>query len=101
MENAQGFVYLQPNKFTKEVSDTVGLLENMMVYPWKKAGGRSTNTWEVPSDWTVYVVYNVGMFSGSVIIESSVSEYTDADIGFIKTMQPTGTYHVSEAERAR
>ena len=72
-----------------------------MVYPWKKAGGRKTNTWVVPTDWTVYVVYNVGMFSGSVITESSASQYDDSDIDFIKKMQPTGTYHVSAAEQAK
>jgi len=48
------YVYQQPNYFSKKLSDTVGLLENMHVY--KKKEGTLT----APSDWSIFLIYNFG-----------------------------------------
>ena len=59
---------MQPNSFSTSLSDTKGILENNMVYAYDKQ--KSTGVFAVPSDWTVTVTYNVGMFAGSIVIET-------------------------------
>ena len=65
-----------PNNFNKEKFNTVGLIENNMVYAYKK---RDNRPFKVPSDWTIHIAYNVGMFSGSVAAETWVEEFSEGD----------------------
>jgi hypothetical protein len=81
---------MQPNTFSRELSDTHGILENNMVYSYDEK--KSSGVFSVPSDWTVTVAYNVGMFAGSIVVESWLQEWEEADSAFIKKMQPTGTH---------
>jgi len=97
VENAQAYVFMQPNTFDKSLSPTHGLLENNMVYAYDKR--KTSGVYSVPSDWTVTIAYNVGMFAGSIVVETWLEEYTDQDEEFIKKMAPTGTYHESASER--
>jgi hypothetical protein len=75
VENAQAYVFMQPNTFDKSLSPTHGLLENNMVYAYDKR--KTSGVYAVPSDWTVTIAYNVGMFSGSIVVETWLEEYTD------------------------
>ena len=43
-----------------------------MVYAYKKGGAGGDGLYYVPSDWSVIVSYNVGMFSGSIDIRTWV-----------------------------
>jgi len=70
VENANVFIYMQPNAFGKDLSDTHGILENNMVYQWDKNQGVSGGVYRVPSDWTITITYNIGMFRGSIILET-------------------------------
>ena len=58
-----------PNNFNQENFNTIGLIENNMVYAYKKKGN---GIYEVPSDWSIHIAYNVGMFSGSIAVETWV-----------------------------
>jgi len=79
---------MMPNKFSDDFG-THGILENNMVHSKKKEG-----TFTVPSDWTVYLIYNIGYFNGVISLKSWVTEYVDADIEKLNTIwEPTGTYH--------
>ena len=44
-----------------------------MIYNHKK--GQDDRPFEVPSDWTVHISYNVGTFDGEVKIESWVDVF--------------------------
>lgn len=66
-------------------------------YSWTK-GGR---IYEIPSDWTAYLIYNVGYGSGSITVKSWLDQYTEDDISKIDTVwQPTGTYWVNQTQLA-
>jgi len=84
---------MQPNSFATEMSDTHGILENNMVYAYDSK--KTSGVYAVPSDWTVTIAYNVGMFAGSIVVETWLEEYTDKDAAFIRKMQPTGTHRES------
>lgn len=34
VDNANAFIYMQPNTFSEELQDSHGILENHMVYQW-------------------------------------------------------------------
>jgi len=68
-----------------------------MVYAYDDR--KTSGIYAVPSDWTVTIAYNVGMFAGSIVVETWLEEYTNNDTDFIKKMAPTGTYHESDEER--
>ena len=68
-----------------------------MVYSVK---GSKVETFAVPTDWTVYIVYNIGMFKGEAIIKSYVTHYNDDDLDDIfQKWQPTGTSYIPSWER--
>lgn len=47
---------------------------------------------EVPTDWTIHIVYNIGLYAGEANLISYVIPYTDQDIGKLQTIwQPTKT----------
>lgn len=95
VDDATLYIYLQPNNFNEEEMKTVGIIENNKVYnhySWTKAGRRYT----VPSDWTIFLVYNVGYVNGGISVKSWVSPYTEKDLAKIAgSWQPTGTYWVN------
>ena len=93
---ASVYVYMMPNNFNKEASDTIGIVENNEI----KAKVESAS-YEVPSDWTVFVAYNVGYLDGAITIKSWAEEYTKADKQWITEWAPTGTFYVDEEEIAR
>lgn len=66
VEDSTVYVYLQPNNFKNDLN-TIGLIENNKVYTHnsKTKFGRQ---YIVPSDWTVFLVYNVGYSSGGLLI---------------------------------
>ena len=71
---------MMPNSFSDDFG-THGILENNMVYQKKKSGQFS-----VPSDWTVYIIYNIDVFAGFINLRSWVVEYDDADIERLNTV---------------
>ena len=95
VDDATLYIYLQPNNFNEEEMKTVGIIENNKVYnhySWTKAGRR----YSVPSDWTIFLVYNVGYVNGAISVKSWVEPYTEKDISKIQgSWQPTGTYWVN------
>jgi len=66
VENANAYIFLQPNSFSNEISDTHGILENNMIYALTKEKQRTSGSFEVPADWTIGIAYNVGNFAGGV-----------------------------------
>ena len=71
VENANVFIYLQPNSFSKDLQDSHGILENNMVYQWDKNRSKvKGGIYRVPSDWTIFVTYNTGMFKGTIILDT-------------------------------
>jgi len=59
-------------------------------------------TYEAPTDWTIHILYNVGMASGKISIKSRVVHYGDEDLDNLNTIwEPTGTTYVSTEERVR
>ena len=93
------YVYLQPNHFNEKYG-THGILENGMVYPVKKADGKQIYT--VPTDWTIYIAYNLGMWGGKGVVRTIAEEYNDHDIdNLYKYWQPTGTSYTPSWERKR
>jgi hypothetical protein len=91
------YVYMMPNAFNKEVSNTIGILENNQI-----KAKVTTGTYEVPTDWSFHLAYNVGYLDGFVSVKSWVEEYTKVDVSKITNeWQPTGTYYIDEEELAR
>lgn len=96
-KGASIYVYMMPNNFNTEVYNTVGILENNQIFAKVEKG-----TYEVPTDWTIYVAYNVGYLDGSIKVKTWAEEYTSADKTKIKdAWAPTGTYYIDEEELAR
>ena len=93
VKGASAYVYLMPNNFK---GDTIGIFENNIVTAKLDSG-----TYQVPSDWTIYVTYNVGYLDGFVRVKSWAKEYTPEDILFVESWRPTGTYYISPEEKAR
>lgn len=96
-EGASVYLYMMPNQFSKDASDTVGIVENNQIKAKVDYG-----SFEVPTDWSVYIVYNVGYMGGNINVKSWAQEYTEKDKTKIDgDWQPTGTYFISEEELAR
>lgn len=85
-------VHLQPNNFNNDEYGTHGILPNNLYYLDQEEGAK----FEVPTDWTVFIVYSNGYFPGSLSIFSGVFEYTEKDLHILDEMQPTGTYYVNK-----
>ena len=64
-----------------------------MVFPFESIGGE---VYEVPSDWTVHIQFNIATYSGFINVETKVIPYSSYDAEFIKSMQPTTTKLVEE-----
>jgi hypothetical protein len=57
---------------------------------------------EVPTDWTVYIQYNIGYLDGYLKVNSEALEYSAADADHITNdWSPTGTYYLSPEQRQR
>jgi flagellar biosynthesis GTPase FlhF len=96
-EGATIYVYMMPNAFNTDLSNTYGILENNQIKAKVTSG-----TYEVPTDWTLLIAYNVGYLDGRVSVRSWAEEYTKADEAKISSeWEPTGTYYVDEEELAR
>ena len=65
----QGWVYLQPNNFDSK-KGTHGLLENGYTYELNHL----KRNWklEAPSDWTISIMYNIGLYAGEIKLSSIV-----------------------------
>ena len=87
VEDVTLYVYLMPNDFSKTKYDYHGIfVNNKITY-----GAKDAQSFEVPADWTVWLVYNPGFFDGEVRVKSRVVMYTNDDQNFISEMKPTGT----------
>ena len=75
--DAKAFAYLQPNYFSDEFG-TYGIMENGMVYSLNTLS-EGEQTFEVPTDWTIHIVYNIGMLSGKLKVKSYVTDYEISD----------------------
>ena len=73
-KGASVYLYMMPNKFSKEASDTIGIVENNQIKAKVESG-----SYEVPTDWTIYIAYNVGYLDGNIDIKSWAEEYTAKD----------------------
>ena len=93
---ASVYIYMMPNNFNKETSDTIGIVENNQIKAKVETG-----SFEVPSDWTIFIAYNVGYLDGFINVKSWAEEYTKSDKQWISEWAPTGTYYVDEEEIAR
>lgn len=98
-EDADVHVFKMPKKFNTKRYPYQGLFENNDYRTYQRSG-----VYEVPSDWIVYIQYNVGIFDGNMRVSSWVEDYAESDVEKIKKeWQPTGTYWVDkkklEAER--
>ena len=86
VDDATLYVYLQPNNFhVDQNKPTIGLIENNMVYnhySWTK-GGRK---YEIPTDWTAYLIYNVGYGNGAITVKSWIDQYKEEDISKFDTV---------------
>ena len=93
-KGASVYLYMMPNKFSKEASNTIGIVENNQIKAKVESG-----SYEVPTDWTVYIAYNVGYLDGNIEIKSWAEEYTAIDKTKIDgDWQPTGTYFITQEE---
>jgi hypothetical protein len=93
-KGASVYLYMMPNKFSKDASDTVGIVENNQIKARVESG-----SYEVPTDWTAYIAYNVGYLDGDIEIVSWAEEYTSKDKTKIDgDWQPTGTYFITQEE---
>jgi hypothetical protein len=67
---------------------TKGILENNQFWQRVKAGQR----FDVPTDWTIFIEYNPGVWSGSIRLRTWAEQYTAADrVNIEGNWQPTGT----------
>ena len=67
-----------------------------MVYQIQGATG---GVYEVPTDWTITLVYNVGYFKGGLSMRVKATNFVDEDkVKLDSEWQPTGTYHVTKKE---
>jgi hypothetical protein len=56
-----------------------GFFENNDYYTYQTSG-----TYEAPSDWVIYIVYNTHIVDGSIHLTSKVVDYEDADVSKIE-----------------
>lgn len=85
-------IYRMPNSFNPSFG-TQGIFENNMYDNYIKTG-----LFVVPTDWTIWIVYNKPVFEGSVSIITWLEEYGPDDKAIIETeWQPTGTFWVDKA----
>ena len=66
---------------------------NTNLYPYQGPGLFEKNDYrtylingifEVPSDWIIYIYYNIGVFDGNLRVSSWVEEYSEEDKEKIK-----------------
>ena len=56
----------------------------------------------MPTDWTMYLAYNIGYLQGNIKVRSWAERYTKDDLTMINDVwQPTGTYYIDAEEVAR
>ena len=73
VENADLHVYQMPNNFNDEYG-TKGVFENNQV--WVKV---TDGTFTVPTDWTVYLVYNKKELQGEISLSTWSDKYVEED----------------------
>lgn len=94
VEQASAYIYLLPNVFNTELSDTIGILENNLVYSITSEYGKIS----VPTDWSMIVSYNTDNDEGTISIKTYAEEYTADDVESIAgDWQPTGTEYIDPA----
>ena len=76
VEQASAYIYLLPNVFNTELSDTIGILENNLVYSITSEYGKIS----VPTDWSMIVSYNTDNDEGTISIKTYAEEYTADDV---------------------
>jgi hypothetical protein len=95
-KGAYVYVYMMPNRFNTKLSNTVGILENNMIKENLQYSSKS-NMIEVPTDWTIYIQYNIGYLDGYMKVTSEAMEYSAEDADHITNdWAPTGTYFLSQ-----
>lgn len=73
------YIYEMPNSFSDSYG-THGLLENGKFHQRVKSG-----VYTVPTDWSIWIVFNPGVIGGGVSIRTWAEEYTEADVGRIES----------------
>jgi len=85
VEDVSANIYLMPNSFSDSYG-THGILENNKMYINVESG-----TYTIPSDWSLWVVYNPGIFDGGINMKSWLEMLTQDDVSKIDSeWQPTG-----------
>ena len=72
--NVNLYIYLQPNHFNSQKYGTHGILENNKIYTKVTRG-----TYSVPTDWSVWLVYNPPIVAGEIRIKTWAQEYEASD----------------------
>jgi len=79
------FVFLMPNSFNEEEAGSRGILQNNLEERNVKNGA-----FEVPTDWSVWIVYNPSITAGQLTVSSWVDDLVSTDVSKIKGLwQPT------------
>ena len=61
---------------------------------------QDSGTYEIPTDWTLTVIFNAGYLKGSINLLVKATNFDDADKKNINSIwQPTGTFHVTQKEK--
>ena len=71
VEDVTLYAYLMPNDFGASYNYHGIFVNNKITY-----GVKDGQSFEVPADWTVWLVYNPGFFDGEVRVKSRVLTYT-------------------------
>ena len=59
-----------------------------------------SGSYEVPTDWTITLIFNVGYFKGAIQLLVKATNFVDEDKEKIDTIwMPTGTFHVTQKEK--
>jgi hypothetical protein len=94
ISSATPYIYLLPNSFNEALSDTIGIVENNIVYSISSDYGKVS----VPTDWSMYISYNTDADEGIISIKTYAEEYTADDVESIEGLwQPTGTEYIDPA----
>jgi hypothetical protein len=56
-------------------------------------------SYAIPTDWSLYLIFNIGYLDGSINIESKVQKYVESDqYDILNAWQPTGTRYITPEE---
>jgi hypothetical protein len=72
--NVNLYIYLQPNHFSSQKYGTHGILENNKIHTKVTRG-----IYTVPTDWSIWLVYNPPIVAGEIRIKTWAQEYSASD----------------------